>query len=228
MTAPPRWPSQTSGYTPTSGLGGSSDAHDQLRDVLLQIMAEREPDLPEHVHEVAAMAQSLGRRMGLEGEDLEITVRAAELHDVGKVAVPEAILRKPAALDPLERAIIERHSEVGERILAAAPAMGPVARLVRASHERYDGRGYPDRRSAHEIPLGARIIAVCDAFHAMTSERPYEAAISTDEAIAELQRCAGSQFDPRVVAVFCEQVKRAPHVRVSAALAPARRQERTD
>jgi HD-GYP domain-containing protein (c-di-GMP phosphodiesterase class II) len=184
----------------------SSDAPDQLRDVLVQVMAERQPELPEHLHEVAVMARSVGRRMGLEGEDLEIMVRAAELHDVGKVAVPDAILQKPAALDPSERAIIERHCEVGERILAVAPAMGPVARLVRASHERYDGCGYPDRRTGEEIPLGARIIAVCDAFHAMTSQRPYSHSIHAADAIAELRRDAGTQFDRDVVDAFCAEL----------------------
>ena len=180
----------------------SSDAPDQLRDVLMQVMAEREPDLPGHLTQVAGMARSVGRRMGLAGEELEVMVRAAELHDVGKIAVPDAILHKPSGLDQIERAIVERHSEVGERILAAAPAMGPVARLVRASHERYDGRGYPDHRLGKEIPVGARILAVCDAFHAMTSDRPYHRAIDAAQAIAELRREAGAQFDPAVVEAF--------------------------
>jgi two-component system, cell cycle response regulator len=144
--------------------------------------------------------------MGLSGEELETMVRAAELHDVGKVAVPDAILQKRSTLDRQERAIIERHCEVGERILAAAPAMGPVARIVRSSHERYDGAGYPDRRSAEEIPIGARIIAVCDAFHAMTSNRPYGRAIDPADALAELKRHAGSQFDPAVIRVFCAEL----------------------
>jgi two-component system, cell cycle response regulator len=184
----------------------TSDAPDQLRDVLLQVLAEREPELPEHLLEVAALARTVARRMGLAGEDLDVTVRAAELHDIGKVAVPEAILNKPAPLDRMERAIIERHSEVGERILAAAPAMTPVARLVRASHERYDGRGYPDHRPGSEIPLGARIIAVCDAYHAMISDRAYESGVSSRMALAELRRCAGSQFDPDVVEVFSAEL----------------------
>ena len=183
-------------------------------------MTEREPDLREHLHEVAVMARFLGRRMGLSGEDLEILIRAAELHDVGKIAVPDSILNKPTALDPGERAIIERHCEVGERILAVAPAMGPVARLVRASHERYDGHGYPDARAGLDIPLGARVIAVCDAFHAMTSDRPYGQGIDKRLAIAELRRCAGSQFDPAVVEVFCEDFTTAQHT--SADLVAAR------
>ncbi len=183
-----------------------SDAPDQLRKVLLQVMAEREPELHEHLAEVAILSRAVGREMGLSGEELETMVRAAELHDVGKVAVPDAILQKRSELEPNERQIIERHCEVGERILAAAPAMGPVARIVRSSHERYDGRGYPDRRAGSQIPVGARIIAVCDAFHAMTSNRPYGRAIDTDEALAELRANAGSQFDPAVIEAFCAEL----------------------
>jgi HD-GYP domain-containing protein (c-di-GMP phosphodiesterase class II) len=184
----------------------SFDASDQLRKVLLQLMAEREPDLYEHLHEVAVLARAVGLRMGLAGEDLEILVRAAELHDVGKIAVPDAILQKPAELEPGERAIIERHSEVGERILAVAPAMAPVARLVRSSHERHDGLGYPDRSTTEAIPLGARIIAVCDAYDAMTSDRPYQSSMAPERAVEILRACAGSQFDPLVVAAFCDEL----------------------
>ena len=100
---------------------------------------------------------------------------------------------------------MRRHTVIGERIIAAAPALGRAARLVRSSHESFDGSGYPDRLAGVEIPLGARIIAVCDAFDAMISDRPYSAAMTTGEALEELRRCAGSQFDPAIVAVF-EQV----------------------
>src|SRR5208282_4721701 len=115
-------------------------------------------------------------------------------------------LDKQTSLEPSERAIVERHSEVGERILSAAPAMGPVARLVRSIHERYDGRGYPDRCAGEDIPVAARIIAVCDAYHAMTSNRPYHRGISSGAALSELRREAGRQFDPRVVEIFCFEV----------------------
>jgi two-component system cell cycle response regulator len=204
----------------------ASDASDQLRRVLLQLMAEREPDLYEHLHEVAILARGTGRRMGMDGENLEILVRAAELHDVGKIAVPDAILQKPAELEPGERAIIERHSEVGERILAVAPAMAPVATLIRSSHERYDGLGYPDRRTTEEIPLGARIIAVCDAYDAMTSDRPYQSSMAPQRALATLRACAGSQFDPLVVEAFCDELA-AGRLSDAAMAAPAQAGPRT-
>jgi HD-GYP domain-containing protein (c-di-GMP phosphodiesterase class II) len=101
---------------------------------------------------------------------------------------------------------MRRHTLIGERIVAAAPALRSVAVLVRASHERHDGRGYPDGLAGEDIPLGARIVAVCDSFDAMVADRPYRAAVSTAEALAELGRCAGTQFDPEVVAAFCEAV----------------------
>ena len=182
------------------------DVRDQLRSVLLAVLAEREPALPERLLEVAALAHAVAQRMGVRGEELEVTVRAAELHDVGKIAVPEAILNKPTPLNGMERAIIESHSEVGERILSAASEMAPVAQLVRACHERYDGHGYPDRRSGSDIPLGARIIAVCDAYQAMTNDRSYESGISPGAALAELRRCAGTQFDPDVVEAVCAEL----------------------
>ncbi|HXB64706.1 MAG TPA: diguanylate cyclase [Solirubrobacteraceae bacterium] len=174
----------------------------QLRDVLLQAFQERHPDLQEHQRGVGALVSEVGRRLGLEGEELDVLARAAELHDVGKIAIPDAILTKPGPLDAEEWRFMSRHTILGERILTAAAALRPVARLVRSSHERFDGNGYPDGLCGEGIPLGARIIFVCDAFDAMTSDRSYSAAIPVADALAELRACAGTQFDPRVVDAF--------------------------
>jgi HD domain-containing protein len=186
----------------------------QARDVLLQILSEREPDLHEHMRGVGELALRVGRRMGMHGEALDEVVRGAELHDVGKMAVPDAILHKPAALDPDEWAFVHQHTIIGERILAAAPALRPVGLLVRSSHERWDGRGYPDGLAGATIPLGARIIAVCDAYDAMCTDRPYRRACTEAEALAELRRCGGTQFDPAVVEAFCAEILAASPKRV--------------
>ncbi len=183
-------------------LTRESSAVQQLRDVLLQAFQERYPDLQEHQRGVGALVLAVGRRLGMSVEDLDVLARAAELHDVGKIAIPDAILHKPGPLDEEEWRFMRRHTILGERILMAASALRPVARLVRSSHERYDGGGYPDGLAGQEIPLGARVIFVCDAFDAMTSDRAYSAAIGQEEALAELRRCAGSQFDPLVVEAF--------------------------
>ena len=122
--------------------------------------------------------------------------------------MPRAILDKPGPLDPDEWKFVARHTIIGERILGAALALRPVAALVRSSHEHYDGNGYPDGLRGREIPLGARIVSVCDAYDAMTSDRPYQAALSHEEALAELRRCSGAQLDPAVVAAFCRVSER--------------------
>jgi diguanylate cyclase (GGDEF)-like protein/putative nucleotidyltransferase with HDIG domain len=173
-------------------------------DVLLQALWEREPDLQEHTTGVAHLARAVGEELRLDESALEQVVQAALLHDVGKIAVPDSILRKPAPLDRAEWAFIERHTVIGERILAASPMLRVVGRIVRSTHERWDGGGYPDRLRAEAIPLEARIVTACDAFSAMTTDRPYHAAIPVDAALRELRRCAGTQFDPRVVAALCE------------------------
>jgi two-component system, cell cycle response regulator len=180
----------------------SSSAGHQSRAVLLRILREREPALHDHLVGVAELAVAVARQLDLNGEQLDEVARAAELHDVGKVAIPEEILHKPGPLDEEEWAFVRRHTLIGERILSAAPALRPVARLVRSTHERYDGGGYPDGLSGEQIPLGARIVTVCDAYEAMVADRPYRPAMSSVDAIAELRRHAGRQFDPQVVEVF--------------------------
>jgi diguanylate cyclase (GGDEF)-like protein len=175
----------------------------QSRDVLLRALAERNPALGAHLDGVAALAEATAIRLGLSHEEIGQIRQAAELHDVGKVAIPDAILVKPGPLDEVEWQFIRRHTLIGERIIAAAPALEPVAELVRSSHEHWDGSGYPDALAEDAIPLGSRIVAVADAFDAMTSDRSYRPACPAPRALAELQRCAGSQFDPDVVQAFC-------------------------
>src|SRR5919198_4627708 len=182
--------------------GGRTSARSQSRDVLLRALAERNPELGEHISGVAELAEAVAERLYLDAEQIEHVRHAAALHDVGKMAIPDAILDKPAALDDREWAFIRRHTIIGERIVAAAPALRPVAALVRSSHERWDGCGYPDRLAGAEIPPGARIVAVCDAFDAMIANRPYRAGLQTETALEELARCAGTQFDPAVVDAF--------------------------
>jgi two-component system cell cycle response regulator len=184
-----------------------SAAH-QSRDVLLRTLSERRPNSQVRLRDTGELALAVGRELHMGPEALDETARAAELHDVGKIAVPDAILDKPGALDPVEWSFMRRHPLIGERILLAAPALRPVARLVRASHERWDGGGYPDGLRADEIPLGARVVAVCDAFDAMTTDRPYRQPVSEADAIEELRRCAGTQFDPMVVDAFCRVLAR--------------------
>ncbi len=155
-----------------------------------------------HGERLAELALAVGRAMGLSPAELEDLRWAALLHDVGKIGVPDAILQKPGPLAPEEWAIMRRHPITGAEILAPIPRLQRVAAIVRAHHERWDGKGYPDGLVGEAIPLEARILAVVDAYSAITDERIYKRARSHEEALAELRRCAGSQFDPRVVEVF--------------------------
>jgi diguanylate cyclase (GGDEF)-like protein len=178
----------------------------QSRDVLLRALQERNPELAERHAAVARLAEVIGERMDLAAEERAQLRQAAELHDVGKLAIPEEILHKPGPLEPEEWVFVRRHPLIGERIIGAAPALAAAAKLVRSTHERLDGSGYPDGLAGDQIPLGARIIAVCDAFTAMTSPRPHAAQRTIGEAIAELRQCASTQFDPAVVDVLSELV----------------------
>jgi diguanylate cyclase (GGDEF)-like protein len=178
----------------------------QTRDVLLRALQERNPELAQRHAEVARLVAAVAERMGLPHDERTQLQQAAELHDVGKMGIPEEILHKPGPLDAEEWAFVRRHPLIGERIIGAAPALAPAAKLVRSTHERFDGSGYPDGLTGDQIPLGARIIAVCDAFTAMTSSRPFAAQRTVPEAIAELRQCVDTQFDPAVVDLFSEMV----------------------
>jgi two-component system cell cycle response regulator len=181
-------------------------------EMLLQALFERSPGLRDHVGEVVYRAVSIGETFGLSPEALEELRLAARLHDVGKLAVPDDVLQKPGPLYPEEWAFIREHTVIGERILAASPGWLGVAAIVRATHERWDGTGYPDGLAGDAIPLAARIIAVCDAFSAMTSPRPYRLPIGREQALEELHAHAATQFDPDVVAAFAVVVERADKV----------------
>jgi diguanylate cyclase (GGDEF)-like protein len=175
----------------------------QPQDVLLRMLFEREPELHEHVRRVARLAEATGRRLGIEGAELEDLKLAAELHDIGKLAIPDELLLKPVPLDQDEWAFVRKHTLIGQRILTASPALAGIGRIVRSTHERWDGEGYPDGLSGEDVPLAARIVHACDAYVAMTDCRPYTQGVTPELAARELRRCAGAQFDPAVVEAIC-------------------------
>ena len=149
-----------------------------------------------HCSAVLELATVVGGRLGLDPEQMRELGHVALLHDVGKIGIPDSILGKPGRLAAREREVMERHPEIGERMLERVPALEHLASAVRAEHERFDGRGYPDRIFGETIPISSRITFVCDAYHAMCSNRPYRRALPEAEALAELQRGRGTQFDP--------------------------------
>lgn len=209
-------PADTAGATEALGLadqrmyalkhGARVPTERQTTDALLQVLTERNPPLGDHSDGVAELAAATARRLGLGDAELEELALAARLHDIGKAAVPDAILKKPGPLDAEEWELMRRHPAAGERILRAAPALAGVGQIVRSSHERYDGNGYPDRLAGDEIPLASRIVAVCDAFDAIISERPYAVRRTPAQAADELRRCSGSQFEPMVVDAFLAEL----------------------
>jgi HD-GYP domain-containing protein (c-di-GMP phosphodiesterase class II) len=185
--------------------GASSTIHtgtERLKSLLASLKTH---DAYTYRHSVRTVRLSLllGRACGLTGADLRTLCLGALLHDVGKVFVPEAILHKPGRLTAEEWATVARHPQAGARLLLGIAAAG-VIRIVAEHHERWDGAGYPAGLAGAEIDLNARVVAVADAFDAMTSARTYRAAISYEAASAELARCAGTQFDPLIVALFCK------------------------
>ena len=183
-----------SGITPSSTVGAHQDAIAGLAEALL----ERDRYTGEHSESVVELVAGVAKGLGLDAQEVERVRIAALLHDLGKVGIPDSILHKDGPLDDAEWKLMREHPAIGERVLRAIPGLGPVARIVRHEHERFDGTGYPDGIAGAQIPIGSRIILACDAYHAMTSDRPYRAAMPHSEAIAELAKSAGTQFDPDV------------------------------
>lgn len=173
-----------------------------MSGALTRMLDERHPGLGRHLEEVANLAVACAEALGLPADDVLSVERAAQLHDIGKVGIPAEILTKQGPLNDEEWEFMRRHTIIGERILAGVPSLQRVASMVRSSHERWDGNGYPDRLAGEEIPLGARIVLVADAFCAMTEDRPYAQARSVESTRQELRACSGAQFDPDVVTAF--------------------------
>ena len=181
------------------------DCDDDL-DVLLATSMATAPDTYAHAYRVAALSAKVGRTLGLSAADLTTLERAALLHDLGKLAMPEAVLRKPAPLTLEEQRLIRLHPRIGSELIEHVPYLALAAAVVRDVHERIDGLGYPSGRRGEEVCLSARIVAVADAYDTMTRARVFRDAISTAAALAELERYSGTQFDPAVVSAFLSVV----------------------
>ncbi|HEV2776154.1 MAG TPA: HD domain-containing phosphohydrolase [Solirubrobacteraceae bacterium] len=185
------------------GLGVSAELHRRdAVEALAIALLERDRYTGEHSESVVDMAAGVAESLGLSPAQVGDVRAAALLHDIGKVGIPDAILNKPGPLTPDERGVMAEHPVIGERILRGIGGFAAVADIVRHEHESYDGSGYPDGLAGNEIPIGSRIILACDAYHAMTSDRPYRARMSHAAAFRELRRCAGGQFDPNVTAAL--------------------------
>lgn len=172
--------------------------------VLSDALEAKDPYTAAHAREVADLSERTARSLGMEGEDLRTLRYGALLHDIGKIAIPTEILHKPGPLTDEQYEAIKQHTVVGAKMLERIPYFADVHPLVRSSHERWDGAGYPDRLAGSEIPLGARVISACDAFHAMISDRPYRTAMDRADAVEELRRNSGTQFDPDVIGALLE------------------------
>jgi len=173
---------------------------------LAKAVDERDAYTGSHSQRVGDYSARIARRLGAEEPAIELTRLAGNLHDLGKLAIPEDVLRKPSTLSEVEKLMLERHPQIGFRMLESL-GVQPVAEWVLHHHERWDGAGYPNKLAGDQIPLGARIIFVADAFDAMTSDRAYRRAIPERDALAELERCAGTQFDPEVVKALADELR---------------------
>ena len=172
--------------------------------VAMEALRTRDEGTADHCDDVLTLCDAVGRRLKLDERQLAQLSGGAQLHDVGKVAIPLAIINKPTALTEAEWAIVREHTVIGERIVRSVPALSDIAPIVRHSHEHWDGSGYPDGLSGEAIPLASRVILCADAFHAMRMDRPYRRGRAADAALAEIEACAGTQFDPKVADAFLD------------------------
>jgi putative nucleotidyltransferase with HDIG domain len=175
-----------------------------MLSMLTRAIEARDPYTRGHSARVTALAEEVARRLGWSVEQLAALRIGGPLHDIGKLAVSDDVLRKEGRLDPEELDQIREHPKIGARILLRMAALREAIPYVLYHHERWDGNGYPSGKSGEEIPVEARVLAVADAFDAMTSDRPYRRALSRGQALAEVERCAGTQFDPEIARVFLE------------------------
>ena len=172
--------------------------------VLTGAIEARDPYTRGHSSRVTALAEVVARRLGWSEEKLASLRIGGPLHDIGKLGVSDEVLRKEGRLDDGELAQIREHPKIGARMLLRMAALREAIPYVLYHHERWDGHGYPSGKAGEEIPIEARVLAVADAFDAMTSDRPYRRALSRREALAEVERCAGTQFDPEIARLFLE------------------------
>ena len=193
-------------------LAAANSSIRQLNDELFLTVAKvfdaRDPYVGGHAAQVATYAVAVAEELGLPPERIEVVRQSAFLHDIGKIAIPEAILHKPSRLSDLEYDFVKRHTDIGADLLATSRGLGHLAPFIRHHHERWDGQGYPLGLAGNAIPLESRILSLCDSVEAMASDRPYHRALSTEQIMAEAQHCAGTQFDPAIVKAFVSVVER--------------------
>jgi HD-GYP domain-containing protein (c-di-GMP phosphodiesterase class II) len=186
-------------------LGGERQVSGIVR-TLVEAMEAKDPSIKEHLRSVSSLSLRIGREMSLPEEQMEALANGALLHDVGKIGIPDSILQKTVRLTEEEYTVIKQHPTLGVGILSPVEEMKPALLVVKHHHERYDGRGYPDRLAGEDIPLLARIVSVADAFDSMIRARPYGYGVSEASALEEIRDNSGTQFDPRIVRVLLEAV----------------------